>query len=326
MTVVYQFTEIEHVLTALDLLRVRDFAGTKVPLKLHMGEPGNTCHVSPSIVKLVVQSLLAVGARPFLFDTTVAYPGPRASRDGYIKAARQNGFEEKDMGCTIVIGEAGIEVTQGANSFEVAEEVHYCTHMVVVSHVKGHCQAGFGGAIKNLGMGGVTKKAKKAIHRMSVPAHSPERCDLCGSCVEACPAGAILVDDRWRYDSDACEGCGKCVPACPAGALGHQSMDLQKALALSAQACIRGKRVLYVNALVNIAANCDCDRDPGPIICPDIGYLASDELAAIDRASLDLVHSVKPRVFEERTGVDPSKQVLYAAEMGMVSSYELTRL
>ena len=164
------------------------------------------------------------------------------------------------------------------------------------------------------------------IHHMSRPRLLVEKCDRCGSCAEACPRQAITVDLEWRYDSIACDGCGKCVSACPSGALSHEAIDLQKGLALAAKACIRGKRMLYINALVNITGSCDCDPHPGPIVCPDIGYLASNELAAIDRASLELINEVKPGVFEKVSGVDPSKQVQYAQEIGLTSFYELARL
>ncbi|HUV51521.1 MAG TPA: DUF362 domain-containing protein, partial [Dehalococcoidia bacterium] len=199
-------------------------------------------------------------------------------------------------------------------------------HLLVMSHVKGHIQAGFGGAIKNLGMGGVTKGMKRIIHRMSIPRFLAEKCDLCGSCAEVCPCHAITVDLDWRYDSLACEGCGKCVSLCPRGALSYDVMDFQQGLALAAKACIRGKKALYINALVNITRSCDCDPHPGPIICPDIGYLASNALAAIDRASLQLVHELKPGVFQEVNQIDPLKQVRYAQEIGLIGSYELRRL
>ena len=122
--------------------------------------------------------------------------------------------------------------------------------------------------------------------------YNQKLCKGCRSCAEVCPCHAITVDLEWRYDSIACDGCGKCVAACPSGALSHEVVDLQKGLALAAKACIRGKRVLYINALVNITRNCDCDPHPGPIICPDMGYLVSNELAAIDRASLKLINEV----------------------------------
>ena len=326
MAEVYFFTEAEKLLSALDLLGIEDFRGVRVPIKLHMGEPGNRYYISPSIVKLTVGRLKDLGAEPLLFDTTVAYPGPRSTRDGYKRVAYRHGFGGDKMGCEVVIGEEGVEVVECGHSFEVAKDIHESTHLVVMSHVKGHIQAGFGGAIKNLGMGGVTKGTKRMIHRMSIPRLSTEKCDLCGSCAEVCPSHAITVDLDWRYDSIACEGCGKCVSACTSGALSYEIMDFQKGLALAAKACTWGKRVLYINALVNITRSCDCDPHPDPIICPDIGYLASDELAAIDRASLELINEVKPRVFEEMNGIDPSKQVRYAQEIGLVGCYKLGRL
>jgi len=326
MTEVHFFTEVEKLLTALDLLGIENFSGVRVPIKLHMGEPGNKYYISPSIVKLTVEKLQDIGAEPFLFDTTVAYPGPRSTRDGYKMVAYQHGFGEDKMDCEVVIGDEGVEVVEGGHSFEVAKEMYESTHLVVMSHVKGHMGAGFGGAIKNLGMGGVTKATKLKIHLMGKPRLSAEQCDLCGSCAEVCHCHAITVDSDWRYDSTACEGCGKCVAACSTGALSYEVMDFQKGLALAARACIWGKRVLYINTLVNIARSCDCDPRPSPIICPDIGYLASNELAAIDRASMELINEVKPGVFEEMNRIDPARQVRYVQEIGFADTYELVRL
>lgn len=326
MAEVYFFTGVDRLLSALDLLGIEHFGGARVPLKLHMGEPGNRYYVSPSIVKLVVKKLRQIGAEPFLLDTTVVYSGPRSTSEGYKRVAYQHGFADDEMGCEVVIGEAGVKVVEGGHSFEVAKEIHENTHLIVISHVKGHIQAGFGGAIKNLGMGGVTKNTKRMIHRMSIPTYWAEKCDLCGSCAEACPCQAITVGLDWKYDSIACDGCGKCVSACSNGALSYEIMDLRKGLALAAKACMLGKKVLYINTLVNIARGCDCDPHPEPIICPDIGYLVSNELGAIDRASLDFINQAKPRVFEATHGIDPLDQVRYAEEIGLVSSYELMKL
>ncbi len=326
MTEVYFFTETNKLPGALDLLGIDDFRGVRVPVKLHMGEPGNRYYISPSTVKLIVGKLKEAGAEPFLFDTTVAYPGPRSTREGYKSVAYRHGFGEAEMGCEVAIGEEGVTVVEGGQSFEVAREIYNSTHLVVISHVKGHIQAGFGGAIKNLGMGGVTRETKRKIHQMSMPKLFTEKCQLCGTCVDVCPSGAITVDTEWKYDSATCLGCGKCIAACPNEALLYEVMDLQKGLALAAKACIQGKRVIYINALVNIARNCDCDPHPDPIICPDIGYLASRELAAIDRASLEMINEIKPGVFEEYNGVDPAKQINYIQEIGLDSSYRLVKL
>ena len=326
MAEVYFFTEAEKLLSALDLLGIEDFGEARVPIKLHMGEPGNRYYISPSLVKLTVRKLKDIGAEPFLFDTTVAYPGPRSTRDGYKRVASEHGFGKDKMGCEVVIGEEGVKVAEGGHSFEVAKEIYENTHLLVMSHVKGHVQAGFGGAIKNLGMGGMTKGTKRIIHRMSTPRFLAEKCDLCGFCAEVCPCHAITVDLDWRYDSLACEGRGKCVSACPSGALSYDVMDFQQGLALAAKACICGKKALYVNALVNITRSCDCDPHPDPIVCSDIGYLASNDLVAIDRASLQLIHEAKPGVFQEVNRIDPLKQVRYAQETGLIGSYRLVRL
>jgi len=326
VTEVYFFTEAERLLNALDILGIEDFRGLRVPIKLHMGEPGNNCYISPSVTKLIVNKLKGLGAEPFLFDTVVNYSSPRAKVDSYKKVAYRHGFGENEVGCKVVIGEEGVEVSEDGYNFEVAREIYESTHLVVLTHVKGHIQAGFGGAIKNLGMGGVTKRMKRKIHDMSIPRILVENCDLCGTCAEACPFHAITVDSEWRRDSVACLGCGKCVSVCPNEALSYEVMDLQKALALAAKACVRGKRVIYISALMKIASNCDCDPNSGPIICPDIGYLATSELAAVDRASLDLVDEVKPGIFEKVNQIDPSRQVQYAKEIGFTTAYELRRL
>lgn len=326
MSKVYYFTELNNLINALDLLGIEKFGGESVLIKLHMGEPGNKYYISPHIVKLVVGKLKNIGAHPFLFDTTVTYPGPRGTREGYERVAYRHGFGEDKVGCGVVIGEDGVKVMEGGYSFDVAKDIYETTHMVVLSHFKGHMQAGFGGAIKNLGMGGVTKESKRMIHRMSIPRFLADKCDLCGSCVEVCPCDAITVDLEWKYDSLICEGCGKCVTACPKGALSYETMDFQKGLALAAKACVVGKKVLYINAVVNITRNCDCDPHPDPIICPDIGYLASDEPASIDNASLALIDELKPGILEQTNRIDPAKQIRYAHEIGLTGSYEMVRL
>ena len=109
------FTEAEKLLSAFDLLAIEDFRGARVPIKLHMGEPGNRYYIHPSIVKLTIGKLKDIGAKPFLFDTTVAYPGPRSTRDGYDKVAHRHGFGADKMDCEVVIGEEGVNVVEGGH-------------------------------------------------------------------------------------------------------------------------------------------------------------------------------------------------------------------
>ncbi len=305
---------------------IAQFASASVPVKLHMGEPGNPYIISPDLVGTVVAELNDAGAIPFLFDTTVAYPGERSHKRGYEKVAQRHGFTHEAVGCGVVIGDDGVKVVTSGVALEVATHIYEARCMVVLSHVKGHIQAGFGGAIKNLGMGGVTRASKKRIHHMSVPVHGEHECTLCGLCADACPSGAITVDEVWHIDHAECEGCGKCVLACPHGALKWEVMSLAQGLAIAAHACVSGKKVIYVNSLHNIAEGCDCDPRPGRIVCPDIGYLVGTDAAAVDAASLDLIHGRETDVFRRCTGVDPRHQVSYAVDLGMVDSYMLRTL
>jgi uncharacterized Fe-S center protein len=311
---------------AMALCGLERFAGESVPVKLHMGEPGNPYILKPELAREVVGAVVSAGGSPFLTDTTVAYPGERSHKKGYEQVAQRHGFTPERVGCPVVIDDEGVRVLEAGVSLEVAVHLHVARCMVVLSHVKGHIQAGFGGAIKNLGMGGVTKVSKRRIHHMAVPVHDSTVCTLCGECESVCPAGAITVDTEWRIDRGECEGCGKCVLVCAPRALKVEVMSLAESLAISARACTKNKAVVYVNSLHDIAEGCDCASNPGAIVCPDIGYVVGTDAAAVDAASLDLVDEIRPGVFKERTRVDPRPQITYAVECGMNANYILDRL
>ena len=121
-----------------------------------------------------------------------------------------------------------------------------------------------------------------------------------------------------------CFGCGVCVENCPEGAISNEQNNLQYLLAAATKACIDGKKTLFLNDINRIAKGCDCDPFAGPIICPDIGYLLSDDIVAADKASLDMVNKIKKDVFIKHNHVDPVKQIKYAEELGLGSiNYEL---
>ncbi len=321
--IVYFAKDHEGIRSALRTVDLSPFHGKAVPVKLHMGEPGNPYFLRPELAKLIVTEVRDAGGHPFLFDTVVAYPGERSNRAGYERVAHRHGFTRENVGCNVTIGDRGVRVVQADVALEVATQLYEADCMVVLSHVKGHIQAGFGGAIKNLGMGGVTKASKRRVHYMSVPVHDAAACTVCGQCVPACPSHALTIEGGWCIDRRACEGCGKCVNACTSGALRFEVMSLARGLAISAMACTKDKVVVYVNSLHNIAQNCDCDPSPGQLICPDIGYVVGRDAAAVDAASLDLVDSVAPGVFLAHTGVDPREQIRHAVELGMDARYTL---
>jgi len=325
MNKVVFFTDIAKLPDALTFFSLESFAGKKVPVKLHMGEENNPYFVKPELVKDVVMQLKKAHANPFLFDTTVAYHGSRYTKAEYQNLAQLHGFTRKKVGCDVIIDDTGVPTEVEDRTFEVADHLKHATHIFALSHVKGHIQSGMGGAIKNFGMGGVTKETKIKIHDSSYPVYQKDACTSCGVCAEVCPFDAIKVDEAsWEYTEQKCFGCGACVDVCPSKALSFQDADLQFLLACSAKACLQQKTVLYLNELKRIAKGCDCDPNAGPIICPDIGYLLSNDPVAIDKASVDLIHKVKKNVFFKVNKIDPLKQIMYGEKIGLGSSrYQL---
>ena len=138
--------------------------GSRIAVKLHMGEKGNKYYIKPDAIKGIVSVLKELGLKPFLFDSVVLYSGERDTKEKYYATAKKHGFTEEKIGCHIVISDTGVEVKTDNLTAHVCKELAEADGMLVVSHVKGHCCYGFGGAIKNLGMGGVTPKTKEAIH------------------------------------------------------------------------------------------------------------------------------------------------------------------
>jgi len=322
------FTDLQKLSEALNNFDIKGFANKRVPVKLHMGEIKNKFFTKPDFVKPIVDELKKVHADPFLFDTTVAYPGLRHYVSGYQQVARLHGYTMKKMGCDIIIDDSGVVKTVENRDFEVAWHLVNSTHILAISHVKGHIQAGFGGAIKNFGMGGVTKETKKKMHHGSRPVYQKDACTFCGVCAELCPFEAISVKDgKWKQNMRSCFGCGVCVENCKSGALKNKDVDLQYLIACAAKACVENKNVLYVNEIKRIARGCDCDPFADPIICPDIGYVVSDDIVAVDKASLDLINNVKKDVFIKHNKIDPMKQIKYGEELGLgSSSYQLIEL
>jgi len=313
---------------ALTHFNIEKFQDKKIPLKLHMGELKNKYYPKSEFVKKVIDVLKENKINPYLFDTTVAYPGLRHYKKGYHKVAKIHGFTEKKTGSQVVIDDTGKNIKIENNEFEVADSLINSTHIFALSHVKGHIACGMGGAIKNFGMGGVTKESKIKIHHDSRPEYKKDECTYCGRCSEVCPFGAIKVkNDNWDINLRKCFGCGVCVNACKTGAIQYKKADFQYLLACACKACVQNKQVIYLNEVKRISKGCDCDPFAGPIICPDIGYFVSDDPVAIDKASIDEINKVKPNIFEKENNISPDKQIEYGEKIGLGSSnYELIKL
>ncbi len=310
-----------------------DFAGKRVLVKLHMGEVGNKFYLKPDVIKHFIDELKSIKSKPLLFDTAVKYPGGRDTKEKYARTAKKHGFEKIGK---VVIGNEGhtvnVKVGENTYGFEVAKEVCDAERILSIAHGKGHMMTGFGGAIKAFGMGGVSKESKGFIHGAGAPVlENKEKCELCGTCANECPMGAITVGDEWKIDYGKCFGCERCVDVCPKGALVWKGEDFDQMLAAGSAACLnvtdknnKPKKKIFVNILTDISKRCDCATHAGPIIAPDIGIVVSDDPVAIDAASIDLIENAAGKPLKKIQGIDPRAHVSFAEQFGMGSmKYEL---
>ena len=309
--------------------------GQRVVVKAHMGEWGNLFYIRPPIVGVVVEALKKAGAEPFLFDTPVAYEGSRHTPEGYLDTARKNGFTQETIGCPVIVSDEGVPVkSKYISKMELAKKIKEADGMVVVSHFKGHELANWGGAIKNLGMGAFTKESKSLMHQETQP-EMGEGCTGCGVCVETCPFKAIsLKEGKAVIDKSECMGCCACADKCPQGVIRIKTARLSRVIAEAASFAVKSfdpKKLFYVNALMDISKVCDClpigDSDAGPVVCPDLGILLSDNIVAIDQASLDLVQKATNKEFGRLFPAKLDEQLVAAKEFGLGSGeYTLKEL
>ncbi|MFA4874591.1 MAG: DUF362 domain-containing protein [bacterium] len=312
--------------------------GDFVAVKMHFGERGTDGYIRPEYVKPVIEMIRAANARPFLTDTNTVYSGPRRDAVGHLEVAAEHGFTQEAMGVPILIsdgvrGTDFVEVPVKGRHFKrvkIASGICDADSMIVLSHVKGHLLAGFGGALKNLGMGCGARTGKFEMHSSLSPEVDLEKCEGCGTCVATCGQKAIqIVEGHAVIDSSLCAGCGECIVECPYGAIGVQwsegAQGVQERFVEYATGAMAGRRAFFINFINHVSPNCDCmSRGETPMV-PDIGILASADPVAIDQASYDLVFKAGGDVFEKaHPGIDCTIQLAYAEKMGLGRrSYEL---
>lgn len=276
-----------------------------VAVKLHFGEKGNTAYIRPNFVRHIVDRVKALGAYPFLTDSNTLYAGTRADSVSHLITAIENGFAYAVVNAPIIIAD-GLRGA-GTSSVRIDQEIIKTAYLgtdiveadgiISLAHFKGHELSGFGGTIKNLGMGCASRRGKMAQHADLSPRITRKKCVGCGECVEHCSQSAItLKNGKAEIDKNKCIGCGECILICSNRAIDvrwNADMALfQKKLAEYALAVLEGKkqRAAFLNFLTQVSPACDCcDHSDAPIV-PDIGVLASTDPVAIDQASVDLVN------------------------------------
>jgi hypothetical protein len=279
--------------------------GGLTAIKVHFGERGSDSFISPLLVRQAVDKVKESGAKPFVTDTNTLYGGGRGNTVDHLETAIMHGFGYSVLGAPLIIADglrsesySEVEVRgKHFSSVKVARSIAEADSMIVFSHFKGHILSGFGGSVKNLGMG-CAPAAGKADQHSTKPVFNQELCQGCKRCEKACPVNAVTVESRIsKIDYNACRGCGECLRICPAHAIDLdwlvQIPPFLERMAEHALCAAKTKSgaVGYFNFLINITPDCDCLPWSDAPIVPDIGILASRDPVAIDKASLDLVNA-----------------------------------
>ncbi|MDQ7824395.1 MAG: DUF362 domain-containing protein [Candidatus Eremiobacteraeota bacterium] len=309
--------------------------GDVVAVKFHPGELGNPYHVDSLTLRIVLDAIKERGGDPFLMDTTALYLCTRATGLGYYRTVNLQGFSLSTTGAPFICGD-GLGGSRGillkgkgiAEEILMADILAECQFLFVVSHCKGHRMTGFGGAVKNVGMGCVTRQTKLSLHRKVSSTFESGKCNGCGRCNEECPWHfPQVVDGRMVNTSPFCMRCTICMDYCPEGAIALVGIEnLGKAIASSACAVVErfGEKKAFLNVAMNISAHCDCIEAPGRLVMGDIGYFASHDLVACDQAFLA---GERASVFQDLYGIDPRLHVSEAERLGGgTTDFELIRI
>jgi len=280
-----------------------DFRKKIVAIKIHFGEPGNLAYLRPNYAATVVKFLKSKEAFPFLTDSNTLYSGRRSNAPSHLEAAFENGYNPITTNCPVIIAdglkgtdfremEINMEYTKSA---KIGSAIADADIIISMSHFKGHELTGFGGAIKNLGMGCASVGGKLFLHSGSSPRVYEKNCTGCRMCEKYCAYGAIKVgkDKIAHIDYEKCVGCGQCVAVCQYDAARvvwqSSSETACKRISEYALAALKDKTSFHISFIMDVSPDCDCwDSNDYPIV-PDLGMAASFDPVALDKACVDMV-------------------------------------
>lgn len=278
-----------------------------VAVKIHFGEQGNTAFIRPVYIRQLIQTIRETKATPFLTDANTLYVGTRSDAVSHIKTAIENGFSYSSMdGAPVIIAdgllgksETPVQVDmKHCNNVYIGSEIVSADGLISVAHFKGHGLSGFGGTLKNLGMGCASRRGKLEQHSNVSPKIKRKTCIGCAQCVEHCPEQAITLNEKKAYiNKDLCIGCAECIVRCPTTSINinwNQSIPvfLEKMMEYTL-GVLKNKtgKSLFINFITDIAPKCDCLSYTETPIVSDIGVVVSTDPVAIDQASADLVNN-----------------------------------
>jgi uncharacterized protein len=327
-----------------------------VALKLHFGERGNLAYIRPQYIRRIVDKVKTYGGKPFLTDANTLYVGSRSNAVDHLETAIENGFDYAVAGAPLVIadglsGKEYINVPVNLKHFKEVKIGSAAVHadaLIAITHFKGHEATGFGGTIKNLGMGLGSRAGKQMQHSDILPRVDQEKCTGCTRCTQWCPEAAIkMVDKKAQISHEKCIGCGECTVTCLSKSIAinwKTTADvIQEKMVEYTAGVLKGKegKAGFITFVTQVSPDCDCCGWNDMPIVGDIGILASKDPIAIEQAAVDLINSAQglpgSRLGEEissqdkfrviHPAVDWSVQIAYGEEIGLGSrDYKLIKV
>ena len=296
-----------------------DFENKFVAIKMHLGEPGNLSYLRPNYARAVVDVVRELGGKPFITDCNTLYVGGRKNALDHLDSAYANGFNPFQTGCHTIIAdglrgldEVEVPVKGGeyVKNAKIGRALMDADVVISLTHFKGHEQAGFGGAMKNLGMGGGSRAGKMEQHAAGKPSVSQKRCIGCRQCEKICAHGAFSFDEAREHefangkvrevhvasiDHSKCVGCGRCIAVCNQDAIrpdyDQAAEVLNYKIAEYTKAIVDGRPCFHISLAIDVSPNCDCHDENDKPIVGDIGFFASFDPVALDQACIDAVQA-----------------------------------
>ena len=285
-----------------------DFQDKFVAIKLHFGEPGNLAFLRPNWARTVADFVKERGGKPFLTDCNTLYVGGRKNALDHMDSAMLNGFNPMTTGCQIIIGDGlkgsdEVEVPVAGGEYvknaKIGRAVMDADVFISLTHFKGHEEAGFGGCLKNIGMGCGSRAGKMEQHNAGKPHVAQKYCIGCGQCRKICAHGAPIIENgKAHIDHDKCVGCGRCIAVCPKDAVrinwDESTTNLNCKIAEYTKAVVDGRPCFHISLVIDVSPNCDCRPENDMAIVPNVGMFASFDPVALDMACVDAVNAQTP--------------------------------